>query len=119
MISVRPGPSSDRAFCFLGEGFMRHALLLLSVSTVVLAAPKAKQPMTAQVDKLKAELLKKHGEAQKDRIDRGSTQLGANWRADDGDLVAFGLENFIADPKQLDDVFERLETQFEQLDGHF
>lgn len=67
---------------------------------------------------LTSELVAKHGEAQRARIDRGVAQVAALWRADDGDLAAFVREQFISDPAQLDATFARLEAVFEQIDGH-
>ncbi|MFL5343376.1 MAG: hypothetical protein ACJ8AT_01205 [Hyalangium sp.] len=68
---------------------------------------------------LKAELVVKHGEAQRARIERGVEQVAGLWRPEDGDLAAFARENFISDQKVLDATFERFERIFEQLDGHF
>ncbi|MDY7231554.1 hypothetical protein [Hyalangium rubrum] len=81
------------------------------------AAPtSAKKPDTSA---LKAELVAKHGEAQRARIERGVEQVAAQWREEDGDMAAFVREHFIADPKALDATFARLERNFEQLDGYF
>ncbi|GMU62529.1 MAG: hypothetical protein AMXMBFR34_42920 [Myxococcaceae bacterium] len=84
-------------------------MILLSV---VLAAA----PMNTSA--LKAELVKKHGEAQKARIERGVDQVAALWKKEDGDLSAFARENFLVEPKDLDATFARFEAHFEQLDGH-
>jgi hypothetical protein len=80
------------------------------------ATTPTKKPDTTA---LKAELVAKHGEAQRARIERGVEQVAAQWREEDGDLAAFVREHFIADPKALDATFARLERIFEQLDGHF
>jgi len=80
------------------------------------APSPAKKPDTAA---LKAELVARHGEGQRARIERGVEQVAAQWREQDGDLAAFVREHFIADPKALDATFARLERIFEQLDGHF
>ncbi len=73
---------------------------------------------TADLSALKAGLVARHGEAQRPRIERGVDQVAALWRQEDGDLAAFAGEHFIADEKQLDATLARLETAFEQLDGH-
>ncbi|WP_430384228.1 hypothetical protein [Archangium violaceum] len=73
---------------------------------------------TADLSALKAQLVARHGEAQRARIERGVDQVAALWRAEDGDLAAFVREYFIADEKQLEATLARLETAFEQLDGH-
>ncbi len=75
------------------------------------------QDLSAVVARLEQELIAKHGDAQRPRIHRGLTQAAALWRASDGDFAAFAAEAFIADQKQLDATFERLEGMFEQLDG--
>ena len=80
------------------------------------APSPTKKPDTAA---LKAELVARHGEGQRARIERGVEQVAAQWREEDGDLAAFVREHFIADPKALDATFARLERIFEQLDGHF
>ncbi|QSQ26393.1 hypothetical protein JY651_16305 [Pyxidicoccus parkwayensis] len=67
---------------------------------------------------LKADLVAKHGEAQRARIERGVDQVLAQWREEDGDAAEFIREQFLSDPKALDATFARLERVFEQLDGH-
>ncbi|HEX8436231.1 hypothetical protein [Archangium sp.] len=75
-----------------------------------------KQP--ADLATLKAELVARHGEPQRARIERGVEQVAVLWRQEDGDLAAFVRESFLADEKQLEATRVRLETAFEQLDGH-
>ncbi len=67
---------------------------------------------------LKAELVAKHGESARARVERGVDQVAKLWRAEDGDLAAFVREAFIVDPALLDASFARLEQVFEQVDGH-
>ncbi len=67
---------------------------------------------------LKAELVARHGEAQRARVERGVDQVAALWRAGDGDLPAFVREQFLGDPAALDAAFGRLEQVFEQIDGN-
>lgn len=100
----------------------RACLIALLLSPAV--APAAPRPakimsQSKEAATLKSKLLEKHGPELKPRIERGVDQVAALWRKEDGDLVAFGLEHFIADPSTLDAVFERYETVFEQLEGHF
>ncbi|MFL5353201.1 hypothetical protein [Archangium sp.] len=73
---------------------------------------------TANLSALEAELVARHGEAQRARIERGVEQVAVLWREEDGDLASFAREYFIADDKQLDATLARLEAAFEQLDGH-
>ncbi|MEW5855597.1 MAG: hypothetical protein AB2A00_42880 [Myxococcota bacterium] len=72
-----------------------------------------------QMDALKTELVQKHGEAQRARIERGLQQVARLWRSTDGDYGAFVKEHFISDPKTLDATFARFESALEQVDGHF
>lgn len=87
---------------------------------VVTAEAPAPAPAPARVDleALKAELLRTHGEAHRGRIERGVDQVAALWRAEDGELAAFVTEHFIADAALLDATFARLEAVFEQIEGH-
>jgi hypothetical protein len=72
----------------------------------------------ADLAALKAELVARHGESRRARIERGVDQVAVLWREEDGDLAAFAREHFIAEEKQLEATLARLETAFEQLDGH-
>ncbi len=80
------------------------------------SAPAAIDP--ARIDAAIAALVARHGEAARPRIERGVHQVGALWRTDDGDLTAFCLEQFAAEPAAQDALFARLEEQLEQLDGN-
>ncbi len=89
------------------------------------AAPAAQAAAPAQapidpklIESLKAELVQKHGEAQRERISRGVDQVASLWRASDGDLGAFARTSFLPTGKDLDATFARLEAAFEQMDGH-
>jgi hypothetical protein len=70
------------------------------------------------LDAIKTELVKRHGDASRSRLERGLDQAATLWRPEDGDLKAFAQEHFIADQKTLDETLARLEANFEQLDGH-
>ncbi len=72
----------------------------------------------ATVAAAKQALLAKHGEAHRARIERGVDQVASLWRVSDGDLVAFVGAQFAAAPADVDALFTRFESQFEQLDGH-
>src|SRR5688572_327042 len=87
-------------------------MMTFALMTVLLA------PGPADTKPIKAELLKKHGNAHKARIERGVNQVAAMWRPEDGDLGAFAREHFIADPAGLDALFVRFQTALEQIDGH-
>ena len=84
--------------------------------------PSATAPwMKASSDKLEAELLKKYGEGQRERIQRGLRQVAEFWRAEDGDAAVFEdfvRTNFAGDQATLDTVFTRFQDLLEQLVGH-
>ena len=84
---------------------------MLLMTLLLAAGPMNTKP-------LEAELLKKFGEPQRARVERGVRQVAALWRREDGDLLAFAQDNFLTDQKDLDDTFARFEANFEQLDGH-
>ncbi|MBA3459134.1 MAG: hypothetical protein H0T46_04175 [Deltaproteobacteria bacterium] len=64
-------------------------------------------------------LLVKFGQQHEARIFRGVEQVAAMWRAEDGDFAEFCLAQFVAEPKALDALFDRLQATIEQINGHF
>jgi hypothetical protein len=82
-------------------------------------AMAAEKPLTGKTAALAAELVKQHGEASRPRVERGLRQVGVLWRKQDGDLAAFAREQFLPEGPALDQTFARLESMFEQMDGHF
>jgi hypothetical protein len=77
--------------------------------------------MSGAKQKLEAELAKKYGEPQRERIKRGLSQVSEFWRAEDGDAAvfeAFVSANFAGDQATLDNMFNRFEHLLEQLSGH-
>lgn len=87
-----------------------HVLIAL-----LLAAAPAK--MTTDKAAVKAQLLKAHPDA-KERIERGVEQAASLWKKEDGDFLKFAVEGFVSDPKELETIFQRFQTNFEQIDGH-
>ncbi len=88
-------------------------LLLLLVAMVV--------PARAAENPLMDELVARHGEDQRARLERGLAQLDSFWRAEDGDRAArdaFVRAHFAGDAATLDALFERLQAGLESLDGH-
>ncbi len=73
----------------------------------------------AAIADAKAKLLAKHGDANKARIDQGVEQVATLWRASDGDLTAFVLEQFLPDQPARDRLFARMQDMNEQIRGHF
>ena len=81
------------------------------------AAPAPVSP--AAIADAKAKLRARYGEARRADLERGVDQVAALWRAADGDLAAFCVEQLAADAKARDALFARLEAMLEQIDGHF
>lgn len=80
--------------------------------------PSLEPVAPAKVAEAKAKLLAKHGDAHEDRIERGVTQVAQLWRAGDGDLVAFAMEQFVVEPADRDVMFARMQSVLEQIKGH-
>jgi hypothetical protein len=105
---------------------MRVLPLLIACAALATASGQQGGPAPADVDlapsiaKLEAELTSAHGEAIRERLRRGMRQVAAFWRADDGDAAAFEevvRTHFAADRDVRDQMFDRLQGVFEQLDG--
>jgi hypothetical protein len=79
-------------------------------------------PQSTDDRELVALLLKKHGEAQRGRIERGLGQVAAMWRPQDGNdraRRAFVEQWFESDPGKLSALLGRFEYALEQVDGYF
>jgi hypothetical protein len=74
--------------------------------------------LASVVAEAKQKLIAKHGETNRERIERGVSQVAQLWRASDGDLVAFALEQFAADLPARDAMLLRLQSLVEQVRGH-
>ncbi len=67
-----------------------------------------------------SELIDKHGEPHRFRIERGVSQAAQLWRSTDGsenEFKIFCLESFVADAQELDVMFNKLSGYFEILGG--
>jgi hypothetical protein len=95
-----------------------HAGILLGVALHASCMDRTPPVTGLDVAGVKAELVQRYGDAQRQRIERGVDQVAALWRPDDGDFAAFAREHFLADSRELDETFSRFETVFEQIDGH-
>ena len=85
------------------------------------AAPKALPWLSETSAALTKELTGKNGPAVKGRLERGLAQVGALWRAEDGDAAAFTAfirQSFAGDAKVRDALFARMEFAVESLEGH-
>ena len=89
-------------------------------ATTTPASADADKPVPAPaIADAKTKLLAKHGDAHKAAIDRGVDQVATLWRASDGDLTAFCLEQFLPDQPARDRLFDRMQEMNEQIRGHF
>jgi hypothetical protein len=76
----------------------------------------------AAVVAVRAALVKKHGEAERARIERGVDQVRRLWRLEDGDPAAFQAfvaAEFLPKGEALDAAFGRLEYALERIGGYF
>jgi hypothetical protein len=74
------------------------------------------------ISNLTEELIEKHGEQNRLRIEKGIKQMAALWEKEDGDSAVFKtfcLENFIGNPTEREQIFARLCKQFETVYGGF
>ncbi|HVV85976.1 MAG TPA: hypothetical protein VHE35_23110 [Kofleriaceae bacterium] len=119
MSPPRPHPLLRRALAAVAAALLASCAHHGPPPTTTTAAAHASEPVDpAAVDAAIQALVARHGEDARPRIERGVKQVAALWRKEDGDLSAFCLDQFVAGPQELDALFDRLEQQFEQLDGH-
>ncbi|MDR0368869.1 MAG: hypothetical protein LBH82_07005 [Bacteroidales bacterium] len=74
------------------------------------------------VEDVVSQLVKQHGEHQKESIEKGVKQMASLWNSSDGDdsvFQSFCMENYIGDPAVKQQVFHRLCKQFETINGGF
>jgi hypothetical protein len=99
------------------------ALVLLLADGSLMAQQTSTKPEWAggAIKKMEADLSAKYGDAQHSRIVRGLKQVSDLWTSDDGSQQAFEefVRNYFAgDQATLDALFERLQYNLEQIDGH-
>ncbi|MEO6185444.1 MAG: hypothetical protein ABIP38_11790, partial [Steroidobacteraceae bacterium] len=106
---------------------MRNSLLaMLVIAAVAAGAARAAGPapapaLGATAAQLETELVARLGEAQRERLHRGISQVAALWRAEDGDAATFAgyiRDSFVADPALLTAMFGRYEHNLEMIYGH-
>jgi hypothetical protein len=71
--------------------------------------------------KLETELVAKYGEKERARLQRGLKQVSNFWRTEDGNAAVFEefvRTHFAGEQQTLDKMFERLQYNFEQVDGY-
>lgn len=74
------------------------------------------------ITKVISELTAKHGASNKFRIEKGVNQVAVLWNNEDGsekDFEKFCAENFLSDAVKIDELFNKLQTNFEILFGNF
>ncbi len=87
----------------------------------VVPTPAAVSGVEATSTRLVQELVTRHGEGQRVRIQRGLRQVRAFWRTEDGDeraFEAFAKAHFAGDQSAQDALFNRLEFVLESAFGH-
>jgi hypothetical protein len=95
-------------------------LLLAAAPAPTAAQDPGQADILRAAERVEAELVARHGESIRPRLQRGVAQVSALWRAEDGDAAAFAdfvRTHFAADPRQHDAMFHRFEATFEQLEG--
>ena len=121
----------------VGSGLCNHAamracLRLAHTAMLVLCALVASHPAGSAASgvsppladasaALEAELVARHGEGQRARLQRGMQQVASRWRAEDGDAAAYAdfvRANFAATPAAIDALFARFEHNMEVITGH-
>ena len=84
-------------------------------------SPESPAWLKGATAKLEADLVKKHGEAQRARLQLGLKQVSEFWRASDGDQSVFEefvQKSFAGDQAALDTMFARFEYLLEKTFGH-
>ena len=98
------------------------ALVILASPVLAVAAGQGDSSLAPSVDKMTAELVAAHGEAQRPRIARGLAQVASLWRPEDGDAASFeefARRNFAADDLTRKALRDRMDRLHEQIDGSF
>ncbi len=105
------------AFRIIIISLLLSSALFAQESTSIVNNPQMKNSLS----KLERELVTRHGEKQRERIELGLHQVASFWRPADGEVNAFEefvRANFAGDQAALDTMFNRYEHLLEQLDGH-
>jgi hypothetical protein len=106
-----------------------NVVTLFMISTLFLTGCKRGEELKQQgkasaawlkTDQPIANLTKKFGEQQAERIKQGVNQVAERWTTEDGSADEFALffeEQFITDPQILSQTFQRFEKNLEQING--
>ncbi|MEN8155503.1 MAG: hypothetical protein ABFS10_01010 [Bacteroidota bacterium] len=109
---------------------MKNFLVLFSAMILMASCSDVQKPESTNqspvdestIKTLAEKLVEAYGVAQSERIEKGVNQAASLWRADNGDEDAFHsfvMDNYIGDPEELDQVFEKVSRNIEILFGHF
>jgi hypothetical protein len=109
---------------------MRNLLIVIAIVLLASACNNPNHTKTIQVnfitsptmEMVKNQLIEKYGETAVFRIERGVNQVASLWRETDGtseEFESFVMGNFVADDEKLKLLYNRLERNFEVLNGHF
>lgn len=100
-------------------------VLLLLLASLPAAPARAAEagapPSAATADEVVAALVETHGEAERERIEQGVSQVLRLWRAEDGDAAAFRAfaeAEFLPRGDTLDLTFQRFEFALERIGGY-
>jgi len=107
------------------QGILTFLSIFLLLSVGLIRNCGEQKPEAKMVDeKLKSELtaalVGKFGAENQSRIETGIKQVSDFWRLEDGNAEAlkqFCLDNFIADPAELQNAFQHIERTFETMGG--
>lgn len=86
-----------------------------AIALILLLSPGSVELQTETSIEL---LVKKHGEGERLRIERGVRQVQQRWRASDGSFTQFITEEFLPKGDVLDATFSRLEFALERMSGY-
>lgn len=102
--------------------FLLPILLISGCGTKTEKSQDETSPVShGTINQVIKQLVEKHGPEHQFRIERGVSQAATLWRNSDGsvkDFEDFVSENYIADPMELDMVFDRMAANFEYLYGY-
>ena len=93
----------------------------MAQASSIAAEPESLDWVNGSIVTLQNELIAKHGDFQRERLNRGLKQVLEYWRSADGDAAAFEnfvRANFAGDKATLDVMFTRFQDLLEQLRGH-
>lgn len=102
--------------------------LIVGFTILLALSALAEEPMTStpfltaeQTEAAVDALIEKHGEAYRSRIESGVERAAFQWRDEDGsaeDFVALCVEQFVAEPEEVEILADRFAEYYDKLYGH-